>query len=141
MCSDCRPDCTNKIIKVSENKSSFEIDNPMRASIEVVKVDGCKITEGTRCDWLFIDNESKKETFVELKGTCIEHGFEQIKKTISVLSRYTKEKNGVIVCSRCPLTGSDVFKLKKKAKEMFNFKLEIKSKVFKCKVDGYISER
>lgn len=138
MCSDCKPDCKDKIIKVSENKSSFEIDNSIRASIGVVKVDGCKITSGIRCDWLFIDNQSKKETFVELKGSCIEHGFEQIKETIRRISKYNKEKNGVIVCSRCPLNDTQSQRLQKKAR-LAKFKLKIKSRSFKCCVSDYIS--
>ncbi|WP_374448184.1 hypothetical protein [Providencia sp.] len=138
MCSDCKPDCKDKIIKVSENKSSFVIDNSARTSIEVVKVDGCKITSGIRCDWLFIDNDTKKETFVELKGSCIEHGFNQIRETIKVLSKYDKEKNGVIVCTRCPLNDTQIQRLKIKARHA-KFKLKIQSRSFKCHAGDFIS--
>lgn len=137
MCSECKHKCKDRLITIRENKSSFIIDNSQNDEINVIKVDGCKINEGIRCDWLFVDAVSGQETFVELKGTGVEHGFEQIEKTIGILSQCALERKGVIVCTRNPLNSTQTQKLKIKARKS-QFDLQIKSSGFKCKARNFI---
>ena len=62
---------TDKIVVVKENKRVFRIKNSSDFNINTVTVDGCYITTGSKCDFLFeiINNEEIEKVFyVELKG-------------------------------------------------------------------------
>ncbi len=47
---DCRQLGT---VTPTENKKKFTINNPNKRDVYRVKVDGCLITEGRKCDYLF----------------------------------------------------------------------------------------
>jgi len=98
--------------------------NPQERKVERIEVDGCAITDGLRCDWLVVINDSLKheENYVELKGSKIDHAVEQLKATINKLSadRARLAKRCLVVLNRCPMTGTDVQKYKDKFLKNFN---------------------
>ncbi|EPS2039183.1 hypothetical protein ACVCG4_000597 [Citrobacter braakii] len=137
MCKECVKACIYPIIKVKENLSSFELINKARRKIDKVKVDGCRVVSGKRCDWLFIDDESKKEVFVELKGTDVEYAFEQIMVSVKSLGK-DKKPNGVIVCTRCPLNDTQSQLMKVKARKA-NITLTVKATCYKLDVENLVA--
>lgn len=107
---NCYPKCQNSCIVVEENKRIFRIQNPNRRSIDQIQVDGCKITDNSiRCDYLFIDVDTKKKIFVELKGKNVDHAVKQIVATVKRLAPSELCKAS-IVCSSSPVgTGAQRF--------------------------------
>jgi hypothetical protein len=92
--------------------STLYLANPQEQNIEQIKVDGCAITEGRRCDWLvrLVDAPSKEEIFVELKGTGVSDAIVQLRESIAKLSvqKNTHPKRAVIVFTRNPMSGTDI---------------------------------
>ncbi len=117
MISRCNEERTDKIISVNEKKRKFIIKNNSELIINQVKVDGCYITEGVRCDYLF--ETIDKVFYVELKGKDIEHGVEQLKATMAYCK--TEHKNSSkechIVASRVPKASTQLQGMKVKFKK------------------------
>ncbi|KJR43136.1 hypothetical protein MCHI_000945 [Candidatus Magnetoovum chiemensis] len=89
----CTEPSNYKIVSVEENGKTFTIENPKSRKVGKVTVDGCLIVIGKRCDYLFeIDNPITEVMYVELKGSDIEHAYEQLCATIGDC----KQKHGSI---------------------------------------------
>ncbi|KAA6322012.1 hypothetical protein EZS27_028406, partial [termite gut metagenome] len=118
-----------------EQNSEFRLNNPGRKEIICVKVDGCAIKDGIRCDWMIID--SGVEHYIELKGRDVTHALEQLKQSIQRLSNDpAKEiKFAFVVSTRCPLSGTDVQKMQKMFKDEFKANLTIKNSPFTFSLD------
>lgn len=129
----CIEETQNVRIVCAERRSKITFVNEKGKNIKKVKVDGCAITSGVRCDYLIVD-ETNYEFFVELKGSNVKHACDQLRETINKLSKdpKKKEKHSYIISSRVPLTGSDVQKLKLEFKKKFNCFLKIET--IKCSV-------
>lgn len=138
MCDQCET-TKNRIIKVKENTSAFQILNKNSRSVIKTKIDGCKITDGIRCDWHFEDILSHQEMFVELKGKNVSHGYEQIEATVEAISKNIKTNKGFIVCTKCPpLLDSKTQILKARARKK-NISLTIKSAIFSDTIESLIT--
>jgi len=137
MCAHCEK-TKRKIIKVKENASAFEILNDNGRSIIKTKIDGCKITNGIRCDWHFEDALSQQEIFVELKGKNVSHGYNQIEATVLAISKNIKTNQAFIVCTKCPpLLDSKSQILKVRARKN-KIALTIKSSIFSGAIESLI---
>ncbi|MEE0133380.1 MAG: hypothetical protein U0I22_06225 [Treponema sp.] len=119
-------DCRSKII-CEENKIKYIAHNPNEKCVYKIKVDEGLIKEQVRCDWAVavVSNEDFLEEIflVELKGSDIDHAFEQITGTMSILSTKCSAKKWFarVVCSKVSspqLNGINYKKLDKKLKEL-----------------------
>jgi hypothetical protein len=93
-CSDFREavfpdaeDCCFSVGTVAkENKSKFTVRWERKGELSIcrIKVDGCLITDPTqkKCDYVFLICPEQEFLFVELKGTEIKHGIQQLLATI-----------------------------------------------------------
>lgn len=109
------------------NRSKFRLENPKKAKFRVVKIDGCVIKEGIRCDYLVILS-NKYELYIELKGSNVKHAIEQITTTIQkITADKSSLKSGFIASTRCPITSPEIQILKKKLRKKYNAKLIIKN--------------
>lgn len=98
----CRSSSTGSTVAVTDAGKTFALSNPSKSVVDVTKVDGCAITIGIRCDYLYC-LESTREIFVELKGADIKKAVRQIAATVPQLSSVKKElRAGVVVASRVP---------------------------------------
>ena len=90
-------------IVLTENKRCFVLVNPSLKIFRKIKVDGCAIKDGVRCDYLIIGSDPI-EYFIELKGCDIDHALEQLETSIRKIgSKDSKiRRNSYIVCSRVP---------------------------------------
>jgi len=69
-----------------EGNVSYRLKNPDERLICKVKIDGCYITDGERCDYLIIDCDELDARFVELKGSDFFKAIDQINATIEQMS-------------------------------------------------------
>lgn len=98
----CTENAVGSIVAVSEAGKTFALSNPSRSTISVTTVDGCAITEGLRCDFMY-RLPSAREVFVELKGADIKKAIGQLAASVPQLTHVDKQaRAGVVVASRVP---------------------------------------
>jgi len=129
MKQECIQESKDKLIVFQENRSKITIVNKNEAKISRVKVDGCAITTGVRCDYLLLSNNI--EYFIELKGQDISHAVKQLGASIDILSKSTDTKVSFIICRRGPMNSPKIQVLRAKFKKKYRFDLIIKSSPFK----------
>ena len=115
-------------------RSKLTLENVDSIESTSIKVDGCEINDDSiRCDFMHLAKGI--EFYIELKGQDLEHALEQIKSTILRLSSNIVKGNKVsyIICTRSPMTSSEIQNYKLEFRKKFNSKLEIKSSPFKDK--------
>lgn len=119
---NCTIETTNKVFVLEENKRKCVFANPQSRTLIRIVVDGCQITEGTRCDFLVLDHQ-KNEYFIELKGKDIPHAIEQLEETIKQLSNSATDtqKTAIIVTSRHPSSDTSI----QRAKAFFKKKYKV----------------
>lgn len=104
------------LIPVEESGRKFTIQNPQKALVIEVKVDGCLINDHReRCDYLFeIGQKCHCVVYLELKGADIEKAYNQLIATIGYTKEKYKDSRKIchIVASRVPKSGPKVQNLK-----------------------------
>lgn len=93
----CEKTERGRLIVRDENKRKIILLNQANKRIMIIEVDGCKITTGRKCDYLFIDQSTLYEYFVEFKGEDIKYACEQLEATILQLTENIKEKKYAFV--------------------------------------------
>ncbi|MCA1763425.1 MAG: hypothetical protein LC664_10590 [Flavobacteriales bacterium] len=93
MKEECTERVTHKRIVFEEKRSKLTVNNPKEVQVTKVKVDGCEVNVGRRCDYLFLANGL--EHFVELKGQDINYAYKQLVSTIKKLSENPKYQKKV----------------------------------------------
>jgi hypothetical protein len=105
-----------------ERKCTYRLENPNRGTVCVTRIDECYITDGIRCDYLFVDCLGHGAYFVELKGSDFLHAVDQIQSTINLLQA---DLDGLNIFARIVATkiavpnlqnSPNVLKLRKKLK-------------------------
>ena len=138
MITICNSLTANKIVTVSENKRKFTIQNSSSLQINQVKVDGCYITSGSKCDYLFeiINKNIIAVFYVELKGKNIEHAIKQLEATIIYCKSIHKDikKECYIVASRVPKGSTSAQNLKKEFKRKHKIQLFIDTTIKKVAI-------
>lgn len=128
---NCRKTSKNKVFTFKENRSLLTLLNKDEVSSITIKVDGCEINDdGIKCDFLHIAKEI--EMYIELKGQDLTHAMNQIERTIGLLSLDKKKQKKIsyIICTRSPLSSTEIQSFDRKFREKFNSKLIIKSSPF-----------
>lgn len=99
--SACVTSTTDSIIKFEENRTSLRFLNPEHRGYKRVQVDGCAIKQGLKCDNLLCQEDETEERFVELKGTDIPHGLEQLRATIQTLGEHPENRKAYLIFTAC----------------------------------------
>lgn len=81
-CSTCN---RNQEVVAREGRRTYRLRNPSAKLICKVRIDGCYITDGEKCDYLIIDCEGRDARFVELKGGDLLKAVDQIRATVERL--------------------------------------------------------
>lgn len=131
---NCSEITSNRIITFRDrmNPQMLIIRNPNSYEVEKTLVDGCKITDGIRCDFMMEikhpDYDGIREYYIELKGTDLAKAFEQILATVRILTKQENDlKKGFIICNRSPESATENQKLRVQARKQ-KIDLTIKSK-------------
>jgi len=115
---DCVETVRDSKPKVEDNGRKAVFLNPERASIKKVKVDGCLITgEVLKADYI-VSKPEVIDVIVELKGKDIYHARDQILATLPIWRAhppFSIKIAGLIVCTRSPLSASELQLMKAKA--------------------------
>jgi hypothetical protein len=129
----CEETKTDSIIVISDpdsknNRSKFRLKNPEQISVRVVRVDGCAIKEGIRCDFLLVLPD-QQEIYIELKGSNVSHAVKQIARAIDLLACncHSIHKLCFIASTRCPINSTETQILRKKFRQKYNATLTIKN--------------
>ena len=117
--SNCRETLCHKEFVYKENKSKLVLINTDQVESIRITVDGCLYRDNRhkKCDYLHL---AKNLAFlIELKGQDIETAIEQLEISMKLLSDDIKDrvKNCYIICSRVPLSSTDIQNLQKKFKK------------------------
>ncbi|EHO15500.1 hypothetical protein [Myroides odoratimimus] len=98
-----------------ENGKKITLCNKDKVESTRIDVDGCAIKEGIRCDGMLKVGVKDLDIYIELKGSDVLHGADQIIRTKSILGT-NKDSKGYIVCSSGPKVKTDGQNAKKKAR-------------------------
>jgi hypothetical protein len=132
---ECEEIVKHRIIAREEKGKRISLLNELKEKVKVVKVDGCEIVEGNRCDWLFVQIKPANEIFVELKGSDIRRACLQLETSINQMTmNLDKDKFAIVVCGRVsPSINTTIQNLKKKFKKKMKASLIIRQN--KCCFD------
>lgn len=129
------PDCTTIttdpriVCKEPKAKSRMYFDNPSRAEVIVVEVDGCQLLQkdGRKCDYLLIAFD--KEHFVELKGSDLKGAMDQLRASIAILSQdpRKRKKFAFVKCTKVGISETIRQNWKEEFRREYNATLKIKS--------------
>lgn len=123
--SECKEFCDTRktiVVKDSGNKQEYRVTNHKGKEICKIKVDGCLIKDGEKCDYLILACEDKSAFFVELKGHDLQKALGQIDSSLTKVITEIKEFNiyARIVLNRNPtpdINSSVEIKLRKRLKK------------------------
>lgn len=86
--SQCKEFCDQRktvVVRDTANRQEYRVSNISSKELCKIKVDGCLIKEGEKCDYLILDCQDKLAFFVELKGQDLVKALGQIDTSISRL--------------------------------------------------------
>jgi hypothetical protein len=132
MKAECSTKTKQKIITFSEKRSTLILKNTNKVYATCVRVDGCEITTGIRCDHLMLAKEI--EHFIELKGQDLPHAIDQLIASMRVLSSDIKRQTKIayIICTRSPLNSTAIQNLQVQFRKHYNSQLVIKSSPYQA---------
>ncbi|MBH3339064.1 hypothetical protein I5L51_08075 [Pseudomonas mendocina] len=106
---------TDTRLVFSENKSIFRVNNNNRRVLSCHTVDGCLVLEGARCDYLLVDDETRSEIYIELKGCDLKRAVHQLCASVVELTKSkAMKKKGYVICTRSPLSSTEIQIMQKK---------------------------
>lgn len=138
MTAHCVVVSTNTIEKFEEKRSVLNIKNASRRELLRMKVDGCLIVNGRKCDWLLVDKKTNTEVYIELKGADVGEGVKQLTSSVEALTKNPKKKYGYVVCTRCPISSPAIQKLQKALLKSHSLTLRVKKTVHTEDVESLI---
>lgn len=138
MIAACIADTNNSIEKFEENRSALKIHNKNRIKLSRRKVDGCLISDGIKCDWLLVDEKSKTEIYIELKGCDVAHAVKQICKTVELLSDKAEKKWGYVICTRSPMSATEIQRATKSVAKSHGLFLRVRKTVHEEDIESLI---
>jgi len=123
----CVETATDSKPKVEENGRKAIFLNPDRAEIKKVQIDGCLVTSGPRADYV-VARPNVLDVIVELKGRDIYHARDQIIATLPFWRNFppfSLNVAGLIVCSKSPMSASELQVMKAKMLRQHRLWLEV----------------
>ncbi len=129
---NCRTISKNKLFVFKEQRSSLTLENKDLVKSIKIHVDGCEIDDdGVKCDFLHLAKNI--EIYIELKGQDISHAMLQIERTMKILSSDVQKKAKIsyIICTRSPLSSTEIQNYDRQFRIKYNSKLIIKSSPYK----------
>jgi len=123
---ECTDISNSREIVCKEHRRQIIFLNPGGKEVKKIRIDGCQITAGKRCDCLVI--AANTQHFVELKGKHIKTAIEQLKRCIVMLGKSGYRKKSYIITSRSPFTSAEIQNFKLKFKRATGSDLVIRNK-------------
>lgn len=102
-CAECD---SRRIIQVKDEKNpqTFTAKNPAEKFCCKIRVDGCLITKGEKCDFLVLNCADRNAFFIELKGSNLPKACNQIRLAVEHLISHLQdfEIYGRVVLNKVP---------------------------------------
>ena len=133
---ECLTIVGNSNILIEEGRTKIKFKNPKRKTLYKIKVDGCAIKEGKKCDYLLIYPQGKSfdEHFLELKGKTarLSRLMEQLENSIKILgcNGFRKRFAYAIFSNRAPRVTTQIQGFKRRFKEELRAHLLFKESKF-----------
>ncbi|MNJ40629.1 hypothetical protein D3C77_355290 [compost metagenome] len=138
MTAACIVETNNSIEKFEENRSTLKIHNRNRIKLSRRQVDGCLITSGIKCDWMLVEESSKTEIYIELKGSDIAHAVAQLCKTAEQLSASAKKKWAYVICTRSPMSATEIQRATKSVAKSHGLTLRVRKTVHEEDIEALL---
>ena len=132
--SECLEELFNAKIVCEEHKQKIIFINRSKKQIFKIRVDGCQITNGKRCDFLVLNSNDHDEHFVELKGSDIKYAIAQLAQSIKILGDKNNTKYSYIISNRCPISSAELQVERLKFRKVNNSDLIIKNNRYEVKL-------
>lgn len=87
----CSPNASQIVSRDKRNKQYHKGQNVDRSYVTHYQIDGVVIKNGSRCDFLLINEDKKRAYLIELKGSDLVKAAEQLEATEKVLKNELKE--------------------------------------------------
>lgn len=147
----CSDDFQDKTLKLEEKGKKFCLENlDPKIIIQKVKIDGCLINEGKRCDWLLLIKDRNLEIYIELKGRRVDEAFQQLEETLKnqelkdILDQQWKKqdrkKRCYVIHSRCPSASTDVQDQQSLFKKKYKVTLKVEKSSYKEKLSKVLKD-
>jgi hypothetical protein len=116
-------------VKCEQHRRRVVIRNDKRLQVRKVRIDGCVITDGPRCDFLVLVADRPDEVYIELKGRDIAHAVEQLEATIAQVSadKARVAKICYVACSHVPKMQTAIQRHATRFARHYNARLHVKS--------------
>jgi hypothetical protein len=125
---DCVEPVTHSKVKVEENGRKAVFLNPDNLLVKKVTVDGCLSKDaGLKADYI-VSKPGVVDVIVELKGQDVPHAKDQIIATLLMWRThppFSSKIAALIVCSRSPLSSSELQIMKAKVLIRYRLWLEV----------------
>lgn len=123
--NECTEFCDRRkvlVVKDLGNSQEYRVVNASQKELCKIRIDGCLIEEGERCDYLLLNCEDRLAIFVELKGQDLIKAISQIESSINFLIKQLADFKiyARIVLNKTPtpaINSSTEIKLKKRLKK------------------------
>ena len=73
------------VVRDRYNKQAYQLENLHRQTCCAIRIDGCLLIEGEKCDYLLLAEDEYEAFFIELKGQNLLKAFAQIDASLSAL--------------------------------------------------------
>lgn len=131
----CIKETKDSVIKFQEKKSVIRFHNPNHRPYKCIKVDGCAIKEGERCDNVLCSANEQEERYVELKGSDVPHAIEQLRTSIRRLGEHDCNRYSYVVCTKvAPQITTTIQKAKAEFRKRFKSDLQVKDTPMEVKL-------
>lgn len=87
----CPPNASQIVSRDKRNKQYHKGQNVDRSYVTHYQIDGVVIKNGSRCDFLLINEDKKRAYLIELKGSDLVKAAEQLEATEKVLKNELQE--------------------------------------------------
>ena len=121
------------MVVLRENRSEFRLVNGNAETIFRIQVDHCLEFPGTHCDWLLLFEKAIPDFYIELKGSDVEHAFEQLRNSIDHIEHdfmgvpgRRRQKRCYVVATKVPLAASNIQKVQKEFSRNYQATLIVK---------------
>ena len=127
----CAEDATDPKIVCQERGRRFVLLNDRRARVTKVRIDGCVPIEGPLCGYLLLPTSRPVELYVELRGSAVMHGVEQIEATIQQVSEDVRcmRKQRFIVSTEVPKMKPKRQRVMKRFRTSYDARLVVRTHV------------
>ena len=129
-CGKCRRVVSDSHVKVEEGARKAVFLNASRDNYFTTRIDGCMVENKVAADFV-VSKINVGDLIVELKGTDVTHGAEQVLATAEGVGNCTQQRGpmaGLIVCRQYPRVDTKIQRLRNTFAKKFKGPIHVVTK-------------